>query len=84
MEYETERYTTYCRRIQEFVNHEITVIHDSDNPKFIATCTGIDSDCFDCLLIRLNDVSLKELERNLPGIKYYQQVKGMNNQVKKG
>lgn len=73
MEYETERYTTFCRRIQQFVNHEITAIYGEEH-RLIATCTGIDEQCFDCLLVRLNEIKINDINRQVPGIKYYQKV----------
>ncbi|MFD4932825.1 hypothetical protein ACFWMS_29060 [Peribacillus butanolivorans] len=51
-QYTVKRWITYCHSTQRPVNHEISFFIKTDEKKdVIATCTGIEDSCRNCLFL---------------------------------
>ncbi|MEC0276165.1 hypothetical protein [Peribacillus frigoritolerans] len=57
--YTVKRWIAYCHSTQRYVNHEISLVGTGENEERIATCTGIEDCCSDCLFL-LGSQSIKE------------------------
>lgn len=46
-----KRWIIYCPYTQRYVNHEISFVGTDEMEDVIATCTGIEDCCSDCLFL---------------------------------
>ncbi len=46
-----QRRITYCPRVNRSVNLDISYIHLNGQSEIIATCTGIEEQCYDCFIL---------------------------------
>lgn len=50
-QYTTKRWIVYCPSTQRYVNHEISFGGTDEKEEEIATCTGIEDCCSNCLFL---------------------------------
>ncbi len=55
MNYFSKRHSTYCHRVDRYINYEIVISLSNGQLQCTATCTGIEDSCEDCPLVIFND-----------------------------
>ena len=61
-EHIVNRWIIYCPYTQGYVDHEISFVGTDEKEERIATCTGIDDCCSDCLFL-LGSQALDGIEK---------------------
>lgn len=55
MHYVLKRRSTYCHRVERFINYEMGISLSNNELQYTTTCTGIEDVCFDCPLVLMNE-----------------------------